>query len=322
MLTIEITIGYILDILGVLGLCAWTLILFFLKKKNPKSTYDVVKILTTATIIFNLFAGWIQNLFIYLVNPGPEMMKLMVILAFYSANQMGNIIVSFNIYSFIFEYRTPKIDPNLPHWITCILGVLIPFCITYTTHSLDKLFASSSFGPNIVEHVTGLQGERLVFIKLKYFIQKRNTFYNHIYSVLTLGFFYILLRLVSFISISVHVYLTLSRQEDLESRFALCKVFGLSIIPIIFLCIFIAYIALLKGEVVTFLPIVRLLFAIVRVLFSIGIIVTNDELRLYSGQKILLLFNVVFHCMKSFYFCIKKLFCCQVNQNQIHVIEE
>ena len=104
------------------------------------------------------------------------MMKLMVILAFYSANQMGNIIVSFNIYSFIFEYRTPKIDPNLPHWITCILGVLIPFFITFSTHSLDKLFASSSFGPNIVEHVTGLQGERLVFYKIEIFYTKKKYF--------------------------------------------------------------------------------------------------------------------------------------------------
>ena len=69
-----------------------------------------------------------------------------------------------------------------------------------------------------------------------------------------------------------------------------------------------AYIGVFKGEIDTYLPIVRLLFAMIRALVGIGIIVTNDDLRVFCQAK--------FHCFDCCFEAICR------NENQIHVITE
>ena len=146
-----------------------------------------------------------------------------------------------------------------------------------------------------------------------------NIFQFLIFSNMKFGFFFILNLLVLFISVSIHVYLTLSHQEDLETSYALCKVFGLTSFPILLICMMIANMGLMKGDMGTFLPIAQLLFHIVRTLVAIGIIVTNDNLRSYSGEKIALIINTIFHFLKVGF---KRIFLCRCSQNQIHEIVE
>lgn len=152
-------LNIIVYILGLLGLVTWSLILLFLLQKKHKKTYEIMKIVTVSTIIFKLIFGWIASAIIHLADPKTETVKLIVILTFYSTSQRANTVTFFNFYSFAFEYRTPKIDPNLPHWITCIFGVLIPFFVSVLTHFLDQS-VTFSYEPDLVEHVIGVKDER------------------------------------------------------------------------------------------------------------------------------------------------------------------
>lgn len=140
-------------------------------------------------------------------------------------------------------------------------------------------------------------------------------FHIVIFSVLKLGFFYLLNRMVLLVTVSVHLYLTMSRQEDLESPYALCKVFGLTFIPLLFICNLMAFIGLFKGDIDTFYPIVRLLSQIMRLLVAVGIIVTTDDLRSYSAEN----FYSIFKCLKNL---VNAIFCCQWPHNEIHPIIE
>ena len=151
--------------LGFLGLFSWTLILFFLQKKNPKSTYDIIKILTTSIIILKYLGNWIFAAIINFADPETETVHLIVDTSLYLTSQLVNTVTLFNLYSFAFEYRAPKIDPNLPHWLTCLLGILIPFFVTFLTNALDGLVALSN-EPDYVKYFTGTQGERFVHIIL------------------------------------------------------------------------------------------------------------------------------------------------------------
>ena len=135
------------------------MIFHFLTKKSPKCTYDIVRLVTVATIIIKLIIGWIAGAIVNLGNPKVETAKVLVILTYYNTSQMVNAVTLFNVYAFVFEYRTPKIDPNLPHWITCTLGTLLPFLITAFTHVLDHSVILS-YEPDFVEHAIGVKGER------------------------------------------------------------------------------------------------------------------------------------------------------------------
>ena len=63
--------------------------------------------------------------------------KWPTLLSYLAISQAVNTVNLFNIYSIVFEQRNPKIDPNLPLWMTSILGILLPFCVTLLTLYFD-----------------------------------------------------------------------------------------------------------------------------------------------------------------------------------------
>ena len=142
------------------------------------------------------------------------------------------------------------------------------------------------------------------------------------FSFISAGIFFLVFRLIFYISICVHIYLTLSRQEDLESSYALCKVFGLTLFPIVFICLFMSVIGILSSKFATAIPVATLLVTLTRILIPIGIIMTNDDLRIYSKSKLSLCLNTTFHCLKLLLGLLKRFLCCTLNQNQIHVVVE
>lgn len=123
--------------LTVIGSIAWILIFSFHKQKNNKCTYDIVKMTTSFTLAFGNFSFLIA----FLHFNGVESLNtkwIYIPTALLVFSQTFNTILFFNIYSFAFEYRIPKIDPNLPPWLSWILGFLIPFGITISVLLLDK----------------------------------------------------------------------------------------------------------------------------------------------------------------------------------------
>ena len=149
----------IIYVLDCLAFISWILILFFLKNKSPKSTSDIVKLITLSTIIVNTLLTWTTLIILNFEDPAKEAIKLIICAREYSFSQMANAVLLFNIYSFAFDYRHPQIDPNLPHWITCILGVSIPLFVTFLTFTLDKSMSLFK-GPDLVKYMTDNQGER------------------------------------------------------------------------------------------------------------------------------------------------------------------
>ena len=116
-----------------------------------------------------------------------------------------------------------------------------------------------------------------------------------------MGFFHLICRLTCFISIAIQNYSVLSRQEDLESSFALCKVLGLTLFPVTFLLILFCVIGVANGQPKTYLPPALFLVLFSSVLMPIGIIVTNDNTRSYSEDRILICFNAM-HTNSIHYF--------------------
>ena len=126
--------NFILTIIVHSAIAAWTFIFFFLRNKDLKCTFHIVKLITTATIILSTLFSWILSTTIDYLGKSEIIMDLI----FFSTSQGINSVSFFNIYAFVFEFRNPKIDPNLPKWITMILGVFIPFSMTGLTLVLDK----------------------------------------------------------------------------------------------------------------------------------------------------------------------------------------
>ena len=155
----------IIQVLGLPGFFAWTLIFFFLKKMNPKCTFDIAKLVTVSIIILSLIIGLIFSILFNFVS--SDVKKVIVILAFFGGSQLFNTILLFNLYAFVFEYRTPKIEPNLPHWISCILGIFLPFCLTLISFYLDK-FLNFGLKLDFLEYINANE-LRLVEIQNRFF---------------------------------------------------------------------------------------------------------------------------------------------------------
>lgn len=150
----------IITILFSLGLCAWILIFLFMKTKKPKCTFDILKMISIIAMILALLSAWIFSITVAeKVNVGIKETKGIILQFYFFLSHMTNTVTLFNIYSFIFEHRNPKIEPNLPHWITCILAFLIPICCTILTYFLDRLMEETS-QLDFLEYATNIKGEK------------------------------------------------------------------------------------------------------------------------------------------------------------------
>ena len=152
----------IITILAFFGNYAWFLIFWFLRQKSPKCTYDIVKMITIAAIILCAVSLWVLSVTVVeKVNLGLQATKFIIYQAYLFDSQSMNTVTLFNIYSFVFEHREPKIDPNIPHCLTIILGILGPLLMTITTAYMDKLVNfSNKF--DLVEYATGIPDDGYV----------------------------------------------------------------------------------------------------------------------------------------------------------------
>ena len=124
---------FIIITIALFGILAWGLIFFSLKNQNIKCTYDILKMITSLTMMFAIL-----GLVTLPSNISGEVTnKWLLLLRYLAISQAINTINLFNVYSFVFEQRNPKIDPNLPLWMTSILGILLPFCVTLLTLYFD-----------------------------------------------------------------------------------------------------------------------------------------------------------------------------------------
>ena len=115
-------------------------------------------------------------------------------------------------------------------------------------------------------------------------------------------------------------YSVLSRQEDLESSFALCKVLGLTLFPVTFLLILFCVIGVANGQPKTYLPPALFLVLFSSVLMPIAIIVTNGDTRSYSEDRILICLKLFFRCIQIPFKILKKVCKCK-SGNVIEIIE-
>ena len=129
-------------------------------------------------------------------------------------------------------------------------------------------------------------------------------------------------RLFFIISSIIMIYSTLSRQEDLESSFALCKVLGMTSMPIFAFCILFFIMSYLRNDEIPFPPILKLLGLTFQTVLAIGIIMTTDKIRSYSTTKISLFLNIAFQSLKAVYIFLTRRIFCRSNENQIHVVVE
>ena len=124
---------FIIITIALFGILAWGLIFFSLKNQNIKCTYDILKMITSLTMMLAIL-----GLVTLPSNISGEVTnKWLLLLRYLAISQAINTINLFNVYSFVFEQRNPKIDPNLPLWMTTILGILLPFCVTLLTLYFD-----------------------------------------------------------------------------------------------------------------------------------------------------------------------------------------
>ena len=152
--------AFIVTILFSLGLFAWILIFLFMKAKKPKCTFDLLKMISTIAMIMALPSAWIFSITVgEKVNLGIIETKGIILQFYFFLSHMTNTVSLFNLYSFVFEHRNPKIDPNLPHWLTCILAFLIPICCTILTFFLDGLMEETS-ELDFLEYATNIKGEK------------------------------------------------------------------------------------------------------------------------------------------------------------------
>ena len=126
--------------------------------------------------------------------------------------------------------------------------------------------------------------------------------YLSCFSLILHGPFTILLRIIFYFSSTIMIFSTLSRQEDLESSYALCKFLGLTNFPI--LCLFLGFVNITSGS--DFSGTLPLLLLLLLIIVAIFIILTNDEMRSYSAGKIVAIFVTL-----------KQLFCCRPNENHV-----
>ena len=131
--------------LTLVGLCLWSLILFSLKKRSEKCNYDIVKITTTLAMILGIIGTFV---FLSRELLGNGSQKWPIIISFFMANQALNGTIVFNLYSFVFEFRTSKIDLHLPHGMIFILGLFLPFFATVLALLLDHCIHDSSLFSN------------------------------------------------------------------------------------------------------------------------------------------------------------------------------
>lgn len=282
--------------LTLIGLCAWSLIFLNFAQKSPKCTYDILKIITSFWLIFlTIIYGIFSVLIVEKVNYGVEITKCIVLFVYFVVCQATNTISFFNIYSIVFEHRNPKIDPNLPNWVNWILGIFIPFSITLLTFLLDKLVPLTS-KLDFVAYVTNVEHQNPIPI----------------------GPLFVIFRFTVFISSAVFIYSTLSRQQDLESSYGLCKFFGLIFLPLIFLCFLFGAIGALKGDFETFITLLQILLGSANTILPIGIISTTEDLRSYSASKI----QIIFQAVKVVVIVPIKIIRCKCNENQIHDVDE
>ena len=129
---------------ALVGLCSWSLILFSLKKRSEKCTYDIVKITTTLAMILGIIGWVVLPLPRELLGDGSQSQKWSIIFGFLMLSQVLNGATVFNLYSFVFEFRTPKIDLHLPHGLTFLLGLFLPFSLTMLALFLDHCIHDSS----------------------------------------------------------------------------------------------------------------------------------------------------------------------------------
>ena len=132
-------IEIISTIMTVIGSSSWILIFSFYKKKSNKSTYDIIKITTSFTMAFGVISCLILLL---IANGATEFFttKWCIVSVYFILMQSFNSVSLFNIYSFIFENRHPKIDVRLPQWLSAILGFLLPFGVGIFSFYMDKTF--------------------------------------------------------------------------------------------------------------------------------------------------------------------------------------
>ena len=125
---------FIIITIASFGILAWGLIFFSLKNQNIKCTYDILKMITSLTVML----GILGMLTLPSTTISSEVAnKWPTLLSYLAISQAVNTVNLFNIYSIVFEQRNPKIDPNLPLWMTSILGILLPFCVTLLTLYFD-----------------------------------------------------------------------------------------------------------------------------------------------------------------------------------------
>lgn len=132
----------IVNILVVFGLFFWLVIFFYTKNHLPKTTFNIIKLHTIASLIGLLvaftFIGNTKNL--YDGDLGPNFLDTIEVIKFFVSSQFVQMLLIFNVYAIVIEHQSEPVEIKVPNWLTSILCILVPLIGSFVTLWLDNLF--------------------------------------------------------------------------------------------------------------------------------------------------------------------------------------
>lgn len=146
----------VVTIFAIVGVICWTLTLFFIKNKQPRNSFNIIKLHVVANIICLLIFVWILVLIKdNLQTIDPSYFDLIAIINHFVSNQAIFTVILCNLYAIFFQYRSISIDPNLPLWLTSILCFICPLTGTVFILLMDKLLFPYLGGVDLFEVLSG-----------------------------------------------------------------------------------------------------------------------------------------------------------------------
>ena len=132
----------VVNILVGFGLFFWLFIFFYTKNHLPKTTFNIIKLHTIASMIGLLvaftFIGNTKNL--YYGDLHPNFLDTIEVIKFFVPSQFIQMLLIWNVYAIVIEYRSEPVEIKVPNWLTSTLCILVPLFGSFVTLWVDQLF--------------------------------------------------------------------------------------------------------------------------------------------------------------------------------------